>query len=479
MALQRSISYAGRQLDTSKTLERLASAPFPDFIEEEKVLPIARRARNKSLPSKSVVESKERLPLRYEIQKSLGSGSYGQVWEAYDSQGDRLVAVKQISNLFHDPVNCKRNLREIAILSQLSHPFIVQLYDLPMVADTARFNDVFVILEICDSDMRKLIKGDVQLSEPLVATLLYNLLAGLHYLHTAGVYHRDLKPANCLVNIDCAVKICDFGLARKVDDPSDIQDLGTSWAHGWVTDDEEDSPAPKPLLKRSLTCGVGTRWYRAPEIILLSEDYTEKLDIWAVGCILAELVGMLVEKERRCALFPGSTCYPLSPNQEHKEDFFFHTQDADEQLNIIFDTLGTPSDASMSFLHNEEARRYVSCFRNRAGNGLRDRFGFVPLGLLEIIESTVLFNPQERPTVRRLLDYQIFEQIRDESLEFVSTSKVMLDFDITPDDLTPKDHDELWLRGQFLKEIRKFQSHPQCQEESVPDLPCGYQSHCN
>lgn len=477
MALQRSITYAGRELETYPTLERRSSAPFPDFTDEDQVLPIARRARNKDLLSKSVVESKEKLPQRYEIQKSLGSGSYGQVWEAYDSQEDRMVAIKQISNLFDNSVNCKRNLREIAILSQLSHPFIVQLCDLPAVANTARFNEVFVILEICDSDMRKLIKGDVQLSEPLVVKLLYNLLAGLQYLHSAGVYHRDLKPANCLVNADCAVKICDFGLARKVDEPSDAPDLGTTWAHGWVTEDEDDAPVPKPLLKRSLTCGVGTRWYRAPEIILLSEDYTEKVDVWAVGCILAELVGILVEKERRRALFPGNTCYPLSPDQEHKADFFYHTQDADEQLNIIFDTLGTPSDESMSFLQNEEAQRYVKCFRQRVGSGLRDRLDFVPSGLLEIIESTALFDPRERPTVRRLLEHEVFEQIRDESVELVSTSRVTLDIDVKPDDLSPKDHDELWLRGQFLKEIRKFQSHPQCQEESVPILHGGYQSH--
>merc|ERR1719262_2145749 len=95
-------------------------------------------------------------------------------------------------------------------------------------------------MEVCDSDMKKLIRQDVQLEQRHIVTLLYNLLVGLKYVHSAGVYHRDLKPANCLVNQNCSVKICDFGLARAVGVRSDLP----SSPRDGVDNDEEGHGMP-------------------------------------------------------------------------------------------------------------------------------------------------------------------------------------------------------------------------------------------
>merc|ERR1719440_1124223 len=168
-----------------------------------------------------------KLPDNYEISQLIGSGAYGQVIEAFDHAKGELVAVKRMGHLFKDLVDCKRILREVAILARLNHECIVQIYDMPPPSDPTKFQELYMVMEICDSDMKKLIKANVTLSALHINTLLYNLLVGLKYLHSAGIYHRDLKPANCLVNQDCSVKICDFGLSRAIGDEQSqhLQDL--------------------------------------------------------------------------------------------------------------------------------------------------------------------------------------------------------------------------------------------------------------
>nr|XP_027202159.1 mitogen-activated protein kinase 4b-like [Dermatophagoides pteronyssinus] len=205
---------------------------------------------------------------RYRLNGVLGVGSYGKVWSAYDQLTNKVVAIKKIARLFNDLTDCKRVLREICLLNLLkSHNNIVKLYDM-FIDETQtldNFDTIFLVLEISDSDLRKILKQNIYLTELHVVNLVYNLLCGLHFLHLSGVYHRDLKPANCLVNKDCVVKICDFGLSRN------------------------------RAMKKQLTTHVVTRWYRAPELILLEKDYTDKIDVWSVGCIFSELLQMIQE----------------------------------------------------------------------------------------------------------------------------------------------------------------------------------------
>merc|ERR1712085_149377 len=175
-----------------------------------------------------------------------------------------------------------------------------------------------------------------------------------------------------------------------------------------------------------LTGHVVTRWYRAPELILLQESYTEKIDIWSVGCIYAELLGMLdgTKTEDRGPLFPGSSCFPLSPDHKHKTDYKYHTRGKHDQLNMIFNLLGTPPEA---------AKRSMTCFAARPGDGLQAKFPLVHPDSVDILNSMLRFNPLGRIPVEKALEHQLFEEVRDPDAETTAKQHISLDFEKEPD----------------------------------------------
>lgn len=145
---------------------------------------------------------------------------------------------------------------------------VVAIRDIIPPPERAVFNDVYIAYELMDTDLHQIIRSNQALSEEHCQYFLYQILRGLKYIHSANVLHRDLKPSNLLLNANCDLKICDFGLAR-------------------VTSETD-----------FMTEYVVTRWYRAPELLLNSSDYTAAIDVWSVGCIFMELMD-------RKPLFPG------------------------------------------------------------------------------------------------------------------------------------------------------------------------------
>ena len=129
-----------------------------------------------------------------------------------------------MSNIFNDTIDCKRILREIVILRQMKHPLVVKLMDVFASAtrdgnkdeDQAEFNEIYMVLEFGESDLKKLLKSSMTLELVHIKTILWNLLHAVKYIHESMVLHRDIKPANVLINEDCSIKICDFGLARSI-----------------------------------------------------------------------------------------------------------------------------------------------------------------------------------------------------------------------------------------------------------------------
>ena len=121
-----------------------------------------------------------------------------------------------MDNVFEDEIDCKRILREITLLRRLKHPYVVELYDIIEPKNYETFDTLYVVLELAESDLKKVIKSAIHLQLKHIQLVVYNLLCAVRYIHSANVLHRDLKPANILVNEDCSVKICDFGLARSI-----------------------------------------------------------------------------------------------------------------------------------------------------------------------------------------------------------------------------------------------------------------------
>lgn len=200
--------------------------------------------------------------------RPIGRGAYGIVCSAVNSETGEEVAIKKIGNAFDNRIDAKRTLREIKLLRHMDHENIVAIRDIIRPPTRENFNDVYIVYELMDTDLHQIIRSNQPLTEDHCQYFLYQLLRGLKYIHSAKVLHRDLKPSNLLLNANCDLKICDFGLAR--------------------TTSETDF----------MTEYVVTRWYRAPELLLNCSEYTAAIDVWSVGCIFMELLN-------REPLFPG------------------------------------------------------------------------------------------------------------------------------------------------------------------------------
>ena len=154
----------------------------------------------------------------YEVVKQVGCGSYAAVCEAIHKKTGTRVAIKKAVGIFMDPVDSKRVLREAQILRLLknSKSNVVKLYDILEPKDPKNFDCLYMVMEYAQCDIKKIIKAGLHLQPTHIQKIIYNILVGLKYIHTAGVLHRDIKPANILINEDCSIRICDFGLSRSI-----------------------------------------------------------------------------------------------------------------------------------------------------------------------------------------------------------------------------------------------------------------------
>ncbi|KAG9041222.1 MAP kinase Pmk1 [Tulasnella sp. UAMH 9824] len=334
---------------------------------------------------------------QYQVLDVIGEGAYGIVCSALHRPSGRRVAIKKIAPFEHS-MFCLRTLRELKLLKFLSEAGvcenIISILDIIKPPTIEQFKEVYLIQELMETDMHRVIRTQ-DLSDDHAQYFVYQTLRALKALHSADVIHRDLKPSNLLLNANCDLKVCDFGLARSV---RTAEPSGTET--GFMTE------------------YVATRWYRAPEIMLTFKQYTKAIDIWSVGCILAE---MLSGKP----LFPG--------------------RDYHHQLTLILDVLGTPTLDEFYAITTRRSRDYIRALPFRKKRPFATLFPNANPLAIDFLTQTLTFDPKKRITVEKALAHPYLEAYHDPDDEPVAPplDPDFFEFDLHKDDISREQLKEL------------------------------------
>ena len=272
-----------------------------------------------------------------------------------------IVVLKEIRQKKTEDAPSKEVLREILIMMNFSHPHIV------------KYNSVFVHkcqvvieMEFCISSLSNVIK---KISKPFyigqVKKIVRSIALGIKFLHDHDIIHRDIKPGNIFIDENCVVKIGDFGSARISPQQKKENE---------VEEKKKGSGGGKEKKeKRPLTPGVGTKWYKAPEIIFGGKHYDKSVDIWSFGCLLAEM--FLLEP-----LFPGST------------DF--------EMINLIFSFIGFSKEDDKVL----KPQLHIN-FRERPKDIFENTFDTAEKDSIDLMSKMLVANPNKRITVEEILQH--------------------------------------------------------------------------
>ncbi|SPO31832.1 related to MAP kinase [Ustilago trichophora] len=366
---------------------------------------------------------------RYTFVRELGIGAYGCVALCRDEVLECNVAIKKVTRIFEKDVLARRALREVALLRHIGMcDNVTALLDF----DTAfiDFSEIYLVLSASEADLSQIIRSGQALSDAHHQYFMAQILRGVRYMHSAKVIHRDLKPSNLLVNGDCALRICDLGLARAYADSDeflappatsndDTEAKPRTSISSSVDGDRPDvqsaedasqqqqqhqqprsgsarSPSPASDLhvqlyktdskgkhKRlnypggPLTGYVATRWYRAPEVMLcFREGYGPEMDMWSVGCILAELIA-------GAPIFGG--------------------KDYVDQIARINNVLGSPSEAVLDKIGSERAKTYIKSLPNMPAVPLEKLYPNANPEALDLVAKLLTWDPDQRLTAEQAL----------------------------------------------------------------------------
>jgi serine/threonine protein kinase len=320
--------------------------------------------------------------LTYTAIQKLGSGSFGVVYQAKCTETGEIVAIKKVLQ------DSRYKNRELQILKELDHPNVIKIkqhFYHPSESDDLYLN---VVMEYIPETLSNIIKHNYKFKKemPVIIVKLYayQMLKAINYIHSIGICHRDIKPQNILIDTSTHVlKLCDFGSAKKL---------------------------VKGDTNVSYIC---SRYYRAPELIFSAEEYTNTIDIWSIGCVIAELV--------------------LS------EPLFMGESSVDQLVEII-KVLGTPSKKQIKEM-NPDYKEYkfpiIKCYtwQEIFKNSPR-----IPKDFFNLLSKILVYEPNKRIKPLEALSHSFFDELRDpkiminqnlalpeENLFYFSTEELMVD----------------------------------------------------
>jgi serine/threonine protein kinase len=279
----------------------------------------------------------------------LGKGMFGVVYDGIHIASQNRVAIKRISLKCNNEA-IVRIVREVKFLMFLRHVNITGLREMTMPME----NVVDLVMDRMDADLYTVIHT-CTLTSIQRTYILYQILCGLEHMHLSGVVHRDLKPQNILINKDIHVKVADLGIARSVS---------------------------KRNMRIMYTGYVTTRWYRAPELCgCFFGSYDTSIDIWAVGCIFAEML-------LKAPLFPGN--------------------DSLDQIKRIVEIMGSPRDEVVDNMINIPAKAFLKCIPKTQGNRLEGILTMATAYELDLIKKLLIIEPRARLSCSQALDHELF-----------------------------------------------------------------------
>jgi len=351
---------------------------------------------------------------RFNLHKKIGKGAYGVVFKSTDKKTKEVVALKKLYDAFRNDTDAQRTFREVMILQELNgHDNIIRLLN---VIKAENNMDLYLVFDYMEADLYNAIRANI-LQDIHKQYILYQTLKAMKFIHSADIIHRDLKPSNIFINSDCQIKIGDFGLARTL----------TSGKNGHSA---------------VVTDYVATRWYRAPEMLLGSQYYSKSVDMWSIGCILAELL----------------SAKPLFPGKSTKN-----------QIEMVLEITGLPKREEFlaireKYLIEIDDKVFPTKLTKKS---LKSVVPGASPDALDLMNKLLQFNPDKRLTLEEALKHKYLEAFHKEDEEIVCDRKISIPLDDNKkykmDQYRQKLYDEILkrkieIRKKILESIKKKDS---------------------
>lgn len=337
-------------LDINSNLNKNSSAKNPGESNNNK--------SNKSPSKKDEAGNHKKKNQLYKIERVCGNGSFGIVFQGKILHTGETIAIKKV---YQD--RRFRN-REFSIMSLLDHPNIVKVRH-AFYTTGEKLDEIYLnlVMNYVPENLNRVNKAHFEKKEHidvfLIKLYIFQIARALNYIHNKKICHRDIKPQNILLDPQSnRIFICDFGSAK--------------------------------LLKKdeSNVSYICSRFYRAPELLLGSEYYTTSIDIWSLGCIIAEL-------------FKGK---PL-----------LRTENKDEQINKIMECLGGPKEDDLAaFIDRQSAHELAKSTKSIKAKKFEDVLPNCPPEFIDLISKLLIYNPKRRLTAAEIMAHPCFDEIKKE-----------------------------------------------------------------